>query len=118
MHCWLPTQKNFMATLFEFTECNLLREQVRDERDRRCTLPPKVVCLTDQLKSPRRKSVRLAELNEKLTAKKPVALSWNDHCLLLHHCEREFGHTRVPRPPKEPPGRALQQAKMIARRSA
>jgi hypothetical protein len=36
-------------------EHNLLREQVRDERDKKCTLLSKVVCLMDRLKPARRK---------------------------------------------------------------
>jgi hypothetical protein len=59
-------------------ERNSLRKQVRDERGRGCALSSKVVSLADQLKPSRRKNVRLAELNKKLTAKKPVALSGSD----------------------------------------
>jgi chromosome segregation ATPase len=61
-------------------ERNLLRKQVRDERDRRCSLSSKVVCLTDQLKSARGTVVRLEEANEKLAAKQPAALSLEREC--------------------------------------
>jgi hypothetical protein len=77
-------------------ERGLLRKQVLDERDRGFSLSSKVVCLTDRLEESRRKSIRLEEANEKLMAKKPVALSWGDHCLLLRHFKREFGHARMP----------------------
>jgi hypothetical protein len=53
-------------------ERNLLRKQVRDERDRGHTLPSEVVCLVDRLKSARRKTVRLEEANEKLVAKQQL----------------------------------------------
>jgi hypothetical protein len=76
---------------------NLLCEQVRDERDRGHSLSSEVVCLTDLLKSARRKVVRLEEASEKLVAKQPAALPWRDHhCFLCHH-KREFGRAIVPR---------------------
>jgi hypothetical protein len=76
-------------------DCNLLRKQVRDERDRRHSLPSEVVCLADRLKSARRKNVRLEDANEKLAAKQPAALSWHDHHCFLCCCKREFGRVMV-----------------------
>jgi uncharacterized protein YlxW (UPF0749 family) len=62
---WKEVSSEFKAACME---CNSLCEQVRDERNRRHTLPSEVVHLANRLKSARRKNTRLEEANEKLAA--------------------------------------------------